>query len=222
VELAQRLVVLDMDSTFIAQEVIDLLAKHAGVAAQVAEITERSMRGELDFRASLAARVRLLKGLPDSFLDSVGDEISLSVGAQRMVSVLQDLDHIVAVVSGGFERVIAPILQAARVDYFKANSLEVVNGVLTGQTIGAIIDRPAKALFLRELAAKLQIPLCATVAVGDGANDLGMMEIAGLSIAFNAKPIVAQTADVMITDGDLTGVLRFMGIPEEDIERYPL
>ena len=139
-----------------------------------------------------------------------------------MVQVLQDLGHIVAVVSGGFERVIAPILQAANVNYFKANSLEVVDGALTGQTVGAIIDRPAKALFLRELAAALQIPLSETVAVGDGANDLGMMEIAGLSIAFNAKPVVAQAADVMITDRDLTGVLRFMGISEEDIERYPL
>ena len=221
-ERAQRLVVLDMDSTFIGQEVIDLLAKHAGVAAQVAEITEQSMRGELDFRASLAARVALLKGLPDTFLEAVGEEISLSLGARRMVQVLQDLGHIVAVVSGGFERVIAPILQAANVNYFKANSLEVVDGALTGQTVGAIIDRPAKALFLRELAAALQIPLSETVAVGDGANDLGMMEIAGLSIAFNAKPVVAQAADVMITDRDLTGVLRFMGISEEDIERYPL
>ena len=221
-ERAQRLVVLDMDSTFIGQEVIDLLAKHAGVAAQVAEITEQSMRGELDFRASLAARVALLKGLPDTFLEVVGGEISLSLGARRMVQVLQDLGHIVAVVSGGFERVIAPILQAANVNYFKANSLEVVDGALTGQTVGAIIDRPAKALFLRELAAALQIPLSETVAVGDGANDLGMMEIAGLSIAFNAKPVVAQAADVMITDRDLTGVLRFMGISEEDIERYPL
>ena len=221
-EREQRLVVLDMDSTFIKQEVIELLANHAGAAAQVAEITEQSMRGELDFRSSLAARVLLLKGLPDTFLSAVRDEISLSIGAERMVNVLQDLGHIVAVVSGGFESVIAPILQAAKIDLFRANSLEVVDGALTGQTVGDIIDRPAKALYLRELAAKFQIPLRETVAVGDGANDLGMMEIAGLSIAFNAKPVVAATADAAISDGDLTGVLRLMGIAEEVIARYPL
>ena len=221
-EREQRLVVLDMDSTFIKQEVIDLLANHAGAAAQVAEITEQSMRGELDFRASLAARVLLLKGLPETFLAAVRDEISLSIGAARMVHVLQDLGHIVAVVSGGFESVIAPILQAAKIDLFRANSLEVVDGALTGQTVGAIIDRPAKALYLRELAAKFRIPLRETVAVGDGANDLGMMEIAGLSIAFNAKPVVVAAAHSAITDGDLTGVLRLMGISEEVIARYPL
>ena len=221
-ESEKRLVVLDMDSTFIQQEVIDLLAKYSGVAAEVAEITERSMRGELDFRSSLAARVSLLKGLPVTFLDAVRDEISLSIGAQRMVDVLQDLGHTVAVVSGGFESVIAPILRAANVNYFKANSLEVAEGALTGRTVGEIIDRPAKALYLQELAAQFHIPLAQTVAVGDGANDLGMMEIAGLSIAFNAKPIVVKAARAAIVDGDLTGVLRLMGIPDEDIERYPL
>ena len=221
-EREQRLVVLDMDSTFIKEEVIDLLANHAGAAAQVAEITEQSMRGELDFRSSLAARVLLLKGLPETFLSAVRNEISLSIGAERMVNVLQDLGHIVAVVSGGFESVIAPILKGAKIDLFRANSLEVVDGALTGQTTGAIIDRPAKALYLRELAAKFQIPLRETVAVGDGANDLGMMEIAGLSIAFNAKPVVTAAADAAISDGDLTGVLRLMGISEEVIARYPL
>ena len=207
-----RLVLLDMDSTFIQQEVIDLLAAHAGVGAKVASITERSMRGEIDFKESLAERVKLLQGLSADFLEGIRSEITLSTGALHMVQTLHERGHKVAVVSGGFENVIAPILQTAEVDHFKANVLEVKDGLLTGKTVGEVIDRGAKAAYLREISAQLNIPLADTVAVGDGANDLGMMEIAGLSIAFNAKPVVQAAANFSINDGDLTGVLRLMGI----------
>lgn len=218
----QRLVVLDMDSTFIQEEVIDLLAAHAGVGGEVSAITERSMRGELDFQQSLVARTALLAGLPVSIFQEIRSEIHLSPGAARMVKVLHSLGDKVAVVSGGFENIIAPILEEVGVDHFKANLLEIKSGVLTGRISGAVIDRAAKAHFLQELAAHLRLPLSQTVAVGDGANDLGMMEVAGLSIAFNAKPIVAAAASVAITDGDLTSVLRIMGISEEQIEAVDL
>ena len=210
--LDQRLVVLDMDSTFIRQEVIDLLASHAGVGEAVAAITERSMRGELDFKASLRERVALLKGLPEEIFEVVRGEISLSKGAREMVSRLHEGGHKVAIVSGGFNNVIAPLLEMEKIDFFRANTLEVIDGKLTGLTIGDVIDREAKASYLRELSAFLEIPLAATVAVGDGANDLGMMEIAGLSIAFNAKPIVQEKAKASINNGDLSEVIRFMGM----------
>ena len=201
-----------MDSTFIQQEVIDLLALHAGVGTQVAAITERSMRGEIDFVQSLGERVALLTGLSAQVFEIVRNEISLSKGAQTMVDTLHDRGHKVAVISGGFENVIRPFLERANIDYFRANHLEVENEILTGRTVGPIIDRTAKANYLRELSDLLEIPLSRTVAVGDGANDLGMMEISGLSIAFNAKPIVKASAKANIDDGDLTGVLRLMGI----------
>ena len=207
-----RLVILDMDSTFIQEEVIDLLAHHAGVGAQVSAITERSMRGDIDFKRSLKERVELLSGLPVSVLEEVRAEISLSKGALEMVDTLHDHGHKVAVVSGGFENVIQPILLAAHVDFFRANLLEVVDGRLTGRTIGSVIDRAAKAEYLVEIASNLGVELVNTVAVGDGANDLGMMEIAGLSIAFNAKPVVKAAATSSIEDGDLTKVLQLMGI----------
>ena len=209
---SQRLVVLDMDATFIQQEVIDLLAAHAGVGGQVAAITERSMRGDVEFSASLGERVALLSGLSIEIFDQVRREISLSKGAREMVDQLHAGGHIVAVVSGGFENIISPILKEVGVDYFRANVLEISNGRLTGKTTGAIIDGRAKAAFLTKLAAQLDIPLAQTVAVGDGANDLGMMEIAGLSIAFNAKPRVKAAAMFSIEDGDLLQVVRLMGI----------
>ena len=199
-----------MDSTFIQQEVIDLLAFHAGVGAQVIAITEKSMRGEIDFRTSLSERVALLKGLHVSVIQEVRSEISLSVGAQQMLDSLQAAGHKVGIISGGFENVIAPILENVRVNYFRANTLEVKNELLTGKTIGPIVDRVAKAEYLKELAAELSIPLERTVAIGDGANDLGMMEIAGLSIAFNAKPIVQAAATASIIDGDLFHVIQIM------------
>ncbi len=211
---SQRLVVLDMDSTFIQQEAIDLLAAHAGVGAEVAAITERSMRGDVDFSSSLAERVALLKGLPVEIFDQVRREITLSSGAHEMVDQLHAGGHKVAVVSGGFENIIHPIMRSVGVDFFRANHLESVDGFLTGRTIGAVIDRAAKAAFLQEIAEQLGIPLEQTVAVGDGANDIGMMEVAGLSIAFNAKPKVQAVAKFSINDGNLLQVLTLMGITD--------
>jgi phosphoserine phosphatase len=214
----KRLVVLDMDSTFIKNEVIDLLAKAAGVGEKVAAITERSMRGELDFQESLAQRVALLKDLPLSAIDIVREDIDFSEGAERLVKILHALGHKVAVVSGGFGNVIDPILEKVGVDLFRSNTLESEGDRLTGRTEGAIVDKAAKAQALKEFAHELGIPLAQTVAVGDGANDLDMMAISGLSIAFNAKPIVAQAAKAAIRDGDLTGVLFLMGITQEEID----
>ena len=174
------------------------------------------MRGDVDFSASLAQRVALLKGLPVEIFDQVRREISLSRGAQEMVDQLHAAGHKVAVVSGGFENIIHPILRTAGVDYFRANHLESVDGVLSGRTTGALITSLGKAEFLKEIALQLGIPLSQTVAVGDGANDLGMMAIAGLSIAFNAKPKVQAAAMHSINDGNLLQVLGLMGITEQN------
>ena len=206
------LVVLDMDSTFIQDEVIDLLAGRAQVGEQVAAITERSMLGELDFRESLTERVSLLAGLSSEAIAEVRGALRLSQGANELIRSLHSHGSYIAVVSGGFENVIGEFLLDLGVDFYRANTLEVVDGMLTGKVVGAVIDRAAKAEFLREHAEKLGIALSETVAVGDGANDLEMMRIAGLSIAFNAKPIVIEQADRSITDGDLTHILEFLGI----------
>ncbi len=217
-EQKKRLVVLDMDSTFIQQEVIDLIARAAGVGEQVAQITERAMRGEIDFKQSLSERVKLLKDLPVETLEKVREEIDLSQGAERMVKVLQALGHKVAIVSGGFEDVIGPLLKKVGVDFYRANSLETYGGKLTGVTQGPVIDRKAKADALKEFAAQCGVPLAQTVAVGDGANDLDMMALSGLSIAFNAKPLVQAAAKAAITDGNLENVLFLMGITQEEID----
>ncbi len=206
------LVVLDMDSTFIQDEVIDLLAERAQVGEQVAAITERSMRGELDFRESLTERVSLLAGLNSEAISEVRGALRLSQGARELIRELHSQGSYIAVVSGGFENVIGEFLEELGVDFYRANTLEVVDGALTGKVVGAVIDRAAKAEFLREHAEKLGIALSDTVAVGDGANDLEMMRIAGLGVAFNAKPIVIEHADRSITDGDLTHILEFLGI----------
>jgi phosphoserine phosphatase len=213
-----RLVVLDMDSTFIKNEVIDLLAKVAGVGEKVAEITERTMRGELDFTDSLTERVALLKDLPVSAIEKVREDIDFSDGAERVVKILHALGHKVAVVSGGFGNVIDPILQNLGIDFIESNRLESDGENLTGKTIGKIVDKKGKAEALKEFATELGIPLAQTVAVGDGANDLDMMAISGLSIAFNAKPMVQQAAKAAITNGDLTGILFLMGITQEEID----
>jgi phosphoserine phosphatase len=213
-----RLVVLDMDSTFIKNEVIDLLAKVAGVGEKVAEITERTMRGELDFAESLTERVALLKDLPVSAIEKVREEIDFSDGAERVVKILHALGHKVAVVSGGFGNVIDPILQNIGIDFIQSNSLESDGENLTGKTVGKIVDKKGKAEALKEFATELGIPLAQTVAVGDGANDLDMMAISGLSIAFNAKPMVQEAAKAAINNGDLTGILFLMGITQEEID----
>ncbi len=208
----KRLVQLDVDSTFIQQEAIELLAAKAGVLDQVSIITASAMRGELDFEQSLRARVALLKGLPESVIQQVQLEISLTDGAEDLVSVLHAKGHSVALVSGGFIDIIQPLIDSLSITYYKANKLEIVDGVLTGGLIGAVIDRAAKASALREFAVASNVALENTVAIGDGANDLDMMAIAGLSIAFNAKPIVAAAADLSINEPSLRSVQALIGV----------
>ena len=216
---ARKLVQLDVDSTLIQQEVIELLAAKAGVADQVIAITNKAMRGELDFEQSLRARVALLKGLPVSAITEVQAQILLTPGARTLISTLHKLGHTVAVVSGGFIDVIAPLLKELDIKYFKANTLGIENGLLTGEVIGAVIDRAAKAAALREFAALESISMEQTIAIGDGANDLDMIVAAGLGIAFNAKPAVKAAADSSISEPYLGSVLYLLGISNEEIEQ---
>jgi phosphoserine phosphatase len=215
---AKKLVVMDVDSTLIAQEVIELLGAHAGVGEQIKQITESAMRGELDFEASLRARVALLKGLPQSVLDDVRGEISLTPGARTLVTTLQKLGHSVAVVSGGFLTVIEPLLHELNIKHYRANSLEIQDGLLTGNLIGPIIDRAAKAQALHDFATAEGVSISQTIAIGDGANDLDMIAAAGLGIAFNAKPAVKAAADSSVTAPYLDSVLYLLGITREDVE----
>jgi phosphoserine phosphatase len=215
---AKKLVLMDVDSTLISQEVIELLGAKAGVQSQVKEITDRAMAGEIDFEASLRERVALLKGLPVSVIDEVRKEISLTPGAKTLVSTLQKLGHTVAVVSGGFINVIEPLLTSLNITLFRANTLEIKDGVLTGQLDGPIIDRAAKATALRDFAIIEHVELEQTVAIGDGANDLDMIALAGLGIAFNAKPAVRAAADSALSAPYLDSVLYLLGITREDVE----
>lgn len=215
---AKKLVLMDVDSTLIAQEVIELLGAKAGVQAQVKEITDRAMAGEIDFEESLRQRVALLKGLPESVISEVRDEISLTPGAKTLVSTLQKLGHTVAVVSGGFINVIEPLLQSLHIGHYRANTLEIKDGLLTGELAGPIIDRAAKATALRDFARLENVELEQTVAIGDGANDLDMIALAGLGIAFNAKPAVRAAADSALSAPYLDSVLYLLGITREDVE----
>ena len=208
----KRLVQLDVDSTFIQQEAIELLAAKAGVLEQVAAITASAMRGELDFEQSLRARVALLKGLPESVIGEVQKEISLTDGAQNLVETLHGEGHSVSLVSGGFIDIIEPMIKTMSIKYYKANKLEIVEGVLTGGLIGQVVDRAAKAEALREFAKASAVSIENTVAIGDGANDLDMMAAAGLSIAFNAKPIVVEAADLAINEPSLRSVIALIGV----------
>lgn len=209
--IPKRLVQMDVDSTFIQQEAIELLAAKAGVLAEVALITESAMRGELDFEESLRARVLLLSGLSESVIADVRSEILLTDGAAELVETLHAKGHCVALVSGGFIDILQPLVNELKIKHYKANKLDIVDGVLTGKVVGKIIDRAAKATALREFAAECEVDLKNTVAIGDGANDLDMMEIAGISIAFNAKPIVAAAADHSINEPSLKSVLTLIG-----------
>ena len=215
---ATKLVVMDVDSTLIQQEVIELLGAKAGVQSEIAKITEAAMRGELDFESSLRARVALLKGLPVSVLDEVQSEISLTPGARTLVRTLKKLGHHIALVSGGFEPVIAPLAAELGIDHIRANNLEIADGKLTGELTGAIIDRAGKASALRDFAAEHNVDLEQTIAIGDGANDLDMIAIAGMGIAFNAKPAVKAAADSSVSAPYLDSVLYLMGISREEIE----
>ena len=202
----KRLVQLDVDSTFIQQEAIELLAAKAGVLEDVTRVTQAAMRGELDFSESLIARVALLKGLSEDSITKVQTEISLTDGAVELVELLHSKGHCISLVSGGFTNVLQPLVDQLKIDFYRANTLEIVNGRLTGKVLGSIVDRAAKAQALREFAQACSVELSNTVAIGDGANDLDMMAIAGISIAFNAKPIVQAAADYSITEPSLRSV----------------
>lgn len=209
---AKRLVMLDMDSTLIVQEVIDLLAAKAGVAEEVSAITQKAMAGEMDFAQSLQARVSLLAGLNESMLSEVRSEITLTQGAEKLIQTLHLKGHKVGVVSGGFIDVIEPILKELKIDFYRANKLQILNGKLTGKLEGEIIDRAAKLKALVEFAKNEGVQMSQTVAIGDGANDLDMIESAGLGVAFNAKPKVAAAAATTISGSDLSAVLLLMGL----------
>jgi phosphoserine phosphatase len=215
---AKKLVVMDVDSTLIQQEVIELLAAKAGAQDKVKEITEAAMRGELDFAASLKARVALLAGLPESVIADVQSEIALTPGARTLVKTLHQLGHSVAVVSGGFTSVIEPLIKELGITHYRANTLEIVDGKLTGKVLDPIVDRAAKATALKDFAAVEGVLLEQTVAIGDGANDLDMISIAGLGIAFNAKPAVKAAAASSVSAPYLDSVLYLLGISREDIE----
>ncbi|WP_049829254.1 phosphoserine phosphatase SerB, partial [Arthrobacter sp. RIT-PI-e] len=187
-----KLLIMDVDSTLIKQEVIELLAAHAGREAEVASVTESAMRGELDFAQSLHARVEALAGLPASVIDAVGGRIELSHGAEALVGAYRDAGHRVGVVSGGFSQVLAPLAERLGLSFWKANDLEIVDGVLTGRVSGPVVDRREKERVLRAEAGRAGVPLAATIAVGDGANDLDMLGAAGLGVAFNAKPAAGR------------------------------
>ncbi|HEY8294256.1 MAG TPA: phosphoserine phosphatase SerB [Micrococcaceae bacterium] len=208
----RKLIILDVDSTLIQQEVIELLAAHAGTEAQVAEVTAAAMRGELDFARSLHARVATLAGLPESVLAEVGAKVLLTDGAERLVRVAKAAGHVVAAVSGGFSQILAPLAASLNLDHALANELEIAGGVLTGRVLGDVVDRAAKARALRRWSAAEGIGLDRTVAIGDGANDLDMMAIAGLSVAFNAKPAVREAADAQINIPFLDVALHLAGI----------
>jgi phosphoserine phosphatase len=208
----KRVVLLDMDSTLIEEEVIDILASYAGKSQIASEITKKAMAGEMDFNHSLNSRVSLLAGLDESVLMNARKQITFTTGAQALVEQLHKLGHEVGVVSGGFIDVIEPILHSLKVDFYRANKLEIQDGKLTGKLVGKIIDSDEKANALQEFANLAGVDLQQTVAVGDGANDLKMIQKAGLGIAFNAKPKVVESADSTISFRDLSAVLLMMGI----------
>ena len=215
---AMRLVVMDVDSTLISGEAIDLLAARAGCEAKIAEVTAAAMRGELDFAAALRERVALLAGLEASVIDEVRAELRLTPGARTLIRTLRRLGYKCGIVSGGFTQFTDVLAADLGLDYAAANTLEIDGGKLTGQLTGAVIDRAGKARALRDFAASCGVPLSQTVAVGDGANDLDMIAAAGLGIAFNAKPAVRDAADASLSVPHLDAILHLLGIPRDDVE----
>ncbi|MCT1640027.1 MULTISPECIES: phosphoserine phosphatase SerB [Dietzia] len=215
---SKRLVVFDVDSTLVQGEVIEMLAAHAGKEEEVRAVTERAMRGELDFAQSLHERVATLAGLPATVLDEVAASIVLTPGARTTIRTLKRLGIRCGVVSGGFIQVISGLVEELGLDFAKANTLEIVDGHLTGRVIGEVVDREAKAAYLRSFADELGITLSQTVAVGDGANDIDMLTTAGLGIAFCAKPALREVADASLSKPFLDTVLFVLGITRDEIE----
>ncbi|WP_246222651.1 phosphoserine phosphatase SerB [Phytoactinopolyspora limicola] len=215
---AKRLVVMDVDSTLIQGEVVEMLAARAGVLEEVAKVTEAAMRGELDFGESLRARVGLLAGLPESALEDVRADVQLTAGARTLVRTLKRLGYRCGIVSGGFSRITDALAADLGLDFAAANTLEIVDGRLTGRLVGPILDRAGKAEALRHFAAEAGVPLSQTIAVGDGANDLDMIAAAGLGVAFNAKPVVRDAADTAVNVPYLDAVLYLLGISRADVE----
>jgi phosphoserine phosphatase len=215
---AMRLIVMDVDSTLIQDEVIDLLADRAGCAAEVAKVTEATMRGDLDFEASLRERVALLAGLSEDVLDDVRAALRLTPGARTLIRTLKRLGYRCGIVSGGFTQIIDPLAAELGIDYVAANVLQIADGKLTGQVAGPVIDRAGKAAALQRFAEQAAVPLSQTVAVGDGANDLDMIAAAGLGIAFNAKPVVRDAADTALSLPYLDTVLYLLGISSDEVE----
>ncbi|HEY2577892.1 MAG TPA: phosphoserine phosphatase SerB [Streptosporangiaceae bacterium] len=215
---AMRLVVLDVDSTFIQDEVIDLLAARAGCGEQVAKLTAAAMQGQLDFTTSLQERTALLAGLDTDAIEDVRRELRLAPGARTLVRTLRRLGYKCGIVSGGFAQVIEPLAAELGIDYVAANSLEINGGVLTGRVSGPVIDRAGKAAALRRFADQAGVPVSQAVAVGDGANDLDMIAAAGLGIAFNAKQVLREAADAAVSVPYLDSILYLLGISREDVE----
>jgi phosphoserine phosphatase len=212
----RRLVAFDMDSTLIESEVIDELAREAGVGDQVSEITERAMRGELDFNESFRRRVALLEGLDEAALERVRSRLKLTEGAERLVATLKALGYRTAILSGGFTWFGKHLQQRLGIDHIHANELEIKNGKVTGRVAGQIVNGQRKAELLREIATQEGISLEQVIAVGDGANDLPMLGIAGLGIAFRAKPLVKETAKQAISTLGLDGILYLIGVRDRD------
>ncbi len=215
---AMRLVVMDVDSTLLQDEAIDLLAERAGHGEEVAKLTAAAMRGEIDYAEALRQRVALFAGMDAAALDDLIGRLRLAPGARTLVRTLKRLGYRCGVVSGGFSQVTDWLTDELGLDYAAANTLEIADGRLTGRIAGELIDRPGKERMLRTFAARAGVPLSQTVAVGDGANDLDMIAAAGLGVAFNAKPAVRQVADASLSVPNLDAILYLLGISREDVE----